>query len=150
MATPQNQTIEEQGEVKVKRAVPYKIIIVVLVVGAGLFALAQFASMKKDPQAVAQEEVRSLVAQVGRLMILPEGEDPTVATVTDPDRLKDQAFFINAKKGDKVLIYSGARKAILYSPDGNKIVEVAPIAIGAPEEAAPVAPSAPSASSSRR
>jgi hypothetical protein len=40
--------------------------------------------------------------------------------------------------GDKVLIYSRAQKAILYSPSKNKIIEVAPINLTAPTTATPV------------
>jgi hypothetical protein len=67
-------------------------------------------------------------------MVLPADETPTIATVSDPEKLKDQPFFANAKKGDKVLIFSNSAKAILYSPTEDKIVEVAPInsSAGAP------------------
>ncbi len=40
---------------------------------------------------------------------------------------KGQPFFANAQVGDKVLIYYKAKKAILYNPTDNKIVEVGPI-----------------------
>jgi len=86
--------------------------------------------LENNPQKVAQKENDALIATVGKLMFLPTGENPTVATVADPEKLKDQPFFTNAKKGDKVLIYTNARKAILYNPDSNKIVEIAPVNIG--------------------
>ena len=47
--------------------------------------------------------------------------------ILNPDLLKNQAFFANAQKGDIVLIYANAKKAILYDPVGNKIVDTAPI-----------------------
>ncbi len=93
----------------------------------------QVAKFKENPQQLAQQEVREIVRRVSELMVLPEGEDPTVATVTDPERLKDQPFFEKAKKGDKVLIYTNAKRAILYDPVANKILEVAPVNIGAPQ-----------------
>ncbi len=63
-------------------------------------------------------------------MLLPEGETPTVATVSDLKPLKGQAFFAHATVGDKVLIYASAQKAILYNPRDKKIIEVAPISLG--------------------
>lgn len=98
--------------------------------GTGIYVYNEYLRLKQDPSKVAQEEVNKLVAQVSKLIILPEGEVPTVATVADPARLKDQAFFAKAKTGDKVLVYTNAKKAILYNPESNKIVEVAPINIG--------------------
>ena len=92
----------------------------------------QYQLIKNDPQKVVQEESKDLVAAVSELIVLPDGEQPTIATVSDPEALKGQAFFSKAKKGDKVLIYTNARKAILYNPTTHKIVEVAPLTIGNP------------------
>jgi hypothetical protein len=97
--------------------------------GAG-YLYRRVKALEQNPQTVVQEEVKSLVDTVGKLMVLPDGETPTIATVTDPEKLKDQAFFANAQKGYRVLIYANARKAILYDPAGNKIVDIAPINIG--------------------
>lgn len=79
----------------------------------------------------SQAEIAKLVEQVGKLIILPEGETPTIATVTDPSVLKDQDFFSKAEMGDKVLIYTNAKKVVLYRPSIDKIVEVAPLNIKA-------------------
>jgi hypothetical protein len=106
---------------------------VLLIVGAsgsaGYF-YKKLNDVKKDPTQAAQQETDSVVAAVGKLIVLPTGEKPTLATVTDPEKLKDQPFFANAKAGYKVLIYTNAKKAILYDPTANKIVEVAPVNIG--------------------
>lgn len=105
--------------------------------GTAYYFYMQFAKLQKNPQQVVQDETNKLLAQVSKLMVLPEGEMPTIATVNDPERLKDQPFFAKAKKGDKVLIYANAKKAILYDPVENKIVEIAPINIGAPKTTTP-------------
>ncbi|MEX2010527.1 MAG: hypothetical protein WD874_01860, partial [Parcubacteria group bacterium] len=68
-----------------------------------------------------------VIEKVGKLVELPEGENATVATVTDLEPLKGQAFFAEAKVGDKVLIYGESKKAILYRPSENKIIVVAPL-----------------------
>jgi hypothetical protein len=70
---------------------------------------------------------RALIEEVGKLIILPDNEQPTVATVTDLEKLRGQPFFTNAQVGDTVLIYSLAKKAILYRPNENKIIELAPL-----------------------
>jgi len=107
----------------------------VLVVISVLFLAYYFYKQNKraklilqDPGQIAKEEIASLVSKVEKLMILPTGETPTFATVTDWEKLKDEIFFKNAKKGDKVLIYTKAKKAILYRPSTNKIMEVSEIA----------------------
>jgi hypothetical protein len=104
-------------------------IIVVLTVATSWLAVS-YMQVKADPQKVAAAETQKLVNQVGALILLPTGETPTVATVVDPEQLKNQPFFANAVKGDKLLIYTNSKKAILYDPAQNKIIEVAPINIG--------------------
>lgn len=118
---------------------PFVAIPLVLFVVAVVFAVysyTQLAELRGDPQRVAEKEVEELVNRVGKLIVLPEGEQPTVATVSDVESLREQPFFAQAKNGDKVLIYTNARKVILYDPVKNKIVEVAPLNIGetVPEE----------------
>lgn len=83
----------------------------------------------KNPTEAAKEEVRALITRVGKLMVLPK-EDPQIATILDKEKVKDQAFFANSQNGDKVLIFSQARKAILYRPSSNIVIEVAPLIIG--------------------
>ncbi len=102
------------------------VLIALVVILAGI-SLYLYKKSTSNPEAEAQAEVKSLVSKVGQLMILPENETPTIATVSDPEALKDQAFFADAKKGDKVLIYSNAKKAILYSPTEDKIITIAPL-----------------------
>jgi hypothetical protein len=106
------------------------LILVVVLAGTSIYFYRQFSVIKQDPNAISKAEVRTLTEKVGRLIVLPQDEDPTVATVSDPEALKDQTFFADAKKGDKVLIYTNAKKAILYDPTLNKIITVAPLTIG--------------------
>jgi uncharacterized membrane protein YkgB len=72
-------------------------------------------------------EMKSLVADVGEHMLLPENETPTLATVSDLHALEGQMFFRNAAVGDKVLMYLVSQQAILYRPSIDKIIEVGPI-----------------------
>lgn len=89
-------------------------------------------TLLKDPSKATRQQIDSLVAEVGALIDLPQGENPTVATVSDPGKLKGQAFFSKAIVGDKVLIYPQAKKAILYRPSTRKIIEVGPVSFSTP------------------
>jgi hypothetical protein len=73
---------------------------------------------------VAKAEIDLLVDEISTIMLLPEDETPSLLTVTDLERLRDQKFYENAKNGDKVLVYRFARKAILYRPSERRIIEV--------------------------
>ncbi len=123
------------------------ILVVVVAIGVGIYYYLQFdkaQKLLKNPSLAAQNEQQSLIDKVGKLIDLPKDEQPTIATVSDVTKLKDQKFFAKAKNGYKVLIYSKSQKAILYDPKANKIIEVGPINIG--ETANP--PQSPSSSPS--
>ena len=128
-------TIDESGAPSARKITPSFLIVILLVITFGAGSAAYYFwrknyDLKNNPQKIAQEEIIDIVKKVGELIMLPEGETPTVATVTDPEQLRDQSFFAKTKVGDKVLIYTNARKAILYRPDQHKIIEVAPLNIG--------------------
>ncbi len=91
------------------------------------------ADAQAVPKEMVEKEASDLVAEVGKLILLPKDEVPTIATVTDPSKLADQAFFANAKAGDKVLLYTKARKAYLYDPIARRLIEVAPITTELPQ-----------------
>lgn len=82
---------------------------------------------------ILQKEQEDFIAKVGESIELPE-EDPTIATVSDVEKLNDQPFFKNARIGDKILIYTNARKVILYRPEEDRVVEVGTVNINEVEE----------------
>ena len=85
-------------------------------------------------------EIKKVVADVGKHIVLPEGETPTMATVSDPDKLKDQPFFAHAQQGDLVLVYAVSRKAILWRPSTEQIIEVSSINLSSPAAPSPNTP----------
>ncbi len=107
------------------------IIIISLLVAGGFFSYQYWILQKTfGSQKAALEESRRLAAEVGKFMLLPANEVPTIATVNDTKKLKGQDFFKNAQNGDKILIYTNAREAILYRPQAHLIISVAPINVG--------------------
>ena len=126
----------------------FKILValILLMSGLGVHFYRTASALKADPNLAVQKETAELLARVGKLIMLPEGEAPTVAVVTDLEKLKGQPFFVKAKVGDKVLLYQKARKAYLFDPVANKILEVAPILLDTgtePEKAIPEASETP-------
>jgi len=117
--------------------------LVVIFAGLSFYFYGRYSMLEKNPQALQEQEVSRLVAEVGKLIVLPEGETPVVAEVADVEALKGQEFFAKAAQGDKVLIYTTALKAILYRPSTKKIIEVAPVVLGPGQQAAAETPAAP-------
>jgi len=112
-------------------------LLVILAVLGGLGYMAyDYSQVKKEneklsnPTEAAKVANAELIAAVGTLAQLPAGETPTIATVSDASKLKNQAFFAKSQNGDKVLIYTQAKRAYLYRPSTNKIIEIAPINLG--------------------
>lgn len=116
-------------------------VLVVALIGGGVLGYQQYDKVKKenqrlqDPQEAAKAETERIKKEVAALIEVPENESPTIASVVDASKLSNQAFFAKAQNGDRVLMYAQAKKAILYRPSTKKIIEVAPINIGADGQA---------------
>lgn len=107
-----------------------------ILLGTTGYFFYQYRRLSQTPitaQIKTQEEAQGLVKEVGKLMLLPKDETPTVATITDIDKLKDQLFFKNAKNGYKVLIYPNSKLAIIYDPKANLLINLGPINFSQPE-----------------
>ncbi len=143
---------EDNGEVKNKKKFPMTLVAVVIAFVLGGAAAAYGVKMKPEVlglskgQAQAQAEADKLVGEVGKLISLPSDEKPTIATVSDAEKVKSQAFFKNAANGDRVLIYTNAKKAILYRPSENRIVEVGAVNINQQPQASTAPTVEPTAS----
>lgn len=111
-----------------------------LLVGAGSYFYNDYAKvklelnlLKTNPEKLTQEQEKALLDKVAKHVLLPGGERPSIATIVSLDQLKGQPFFANAKIGDKLLVFMKARKAFLYNPSEDKIIEVGPLVITSPE-----------------
>jgi hypothetical protein len=97
-------------------------------VGTSGYFFMKYQSAQTQVQGTADtKEADDTIKKVGELVLLPEGEQATLATVTDITKLAGQTFFARAKNGDKVLIYEQSKKAILYRPSSNMIIDIGPV-----------------------
>lgn len=120
---------------------------VILLVGAGGVSFYFYNKYKaaekllsKKAEMVAENELEKVLKQVGKHIKLPTGETPTLATVSDKKKLGEEDFFKEAENGDKVLVYLEARKAILYRPSVDKIIEVSTVSKIEPSPTAAASP----------
>jgi hypothetical protein len=102
------------------------LLMVIIAIGFGGYFYYKLHKLQNN-SAEASKEAKDLLGKVAKLYLIPLEEEPTIATVSDPEALKGQSFFTSSVKGDKVLIFTKAGKAVLYRPSINKIIETAPI-----------------------
>ena len=127
-----------QKKKRIKKRVGVKrvsliLIAVVVTAALGFFVYGYFntrnelMSIKNSSSSSGASEVQQLIDKVGKLVQLPAGEAPTLATVSNVAQLKNQQFFAMAKDGDKLLIYSKSGLGVLYRPSTNKVISYSPI-----------------------
>ena len=95
-------------------------------------SISLFSKVKtlENPKQTAETKIKDTVAELGKVMVLPTNETPTMATVSDPNKLRSQAFFANAQMGDIVLVYATSKKAILWRPSTKQVVEISGLNTG--------------------
>lgn len=111
------------------------LLFVALLASAGFFYWRYREEVRSNPR----YEVEQITRELRKVMDLPADSQPTLATVTEKEKLQGQGFFKNAENGDKVLIYLDIGKAILYRPSTKKIIDVAPVQETAAPSASPAA-----------
>ncbi|KKS95559.1 MAG: hypothetical protein UV73_C0016G0005 [Candidatus Gottesmanbacteria bacterium GW2011_GWA2_43_14] len=127
-------SLQEYDFKKIGLFLGFLLVLVVALIGTGgsLYYRSQFKKTQdilKQASINPSDSAQTIIDKVGKLIKLPQGEIPTIATISDLSKLKDQAFFARAKVGDKVLLYAEAKKAVLYDPVDNVIVEVGPLLV---------------------
>ena len=122
------------SSLKQKRAALTASVVVLIVVGASVpsyYFYTKYKKVEKELQAKdtlgLQTEMEELVQKVGRLVVLPQGESPQIATVQDKSQLPKQPFFEQTENGDKLLVYLQAKKVYLYRPSLDRIVDISPV-----------------------
>jgi len=104
-------------------------VVIILILSGGLILASKEYSFlsPKNKDLLVKQETEDLITKVGRHAQLPVNETPTIATVTDKEKLPPQPFYARAEKGDKILLFTKARKAYLYRPSRDKLIEVTPL-----------------------
>ena len=125
-----------------KKTMIASLVVILVFAGAGYFGYRYMQAKKEitrlsNPTEAARQEAQALTDKVSSIVQLPTNETPTIATVSDASKLQSQPFFANAQNGDKVLIFTQAKKAIMYRPSTNKVIEIATINIDKSTQSTP-------------
>ena len=94
------------------------ILVAVLTLAGGFFGYKYWQALQNDPQRQAKE----LLDYVSSISDTPP-ETPTIATVTDTSKLSNETLRARSQNGDKLLIYTRAKRLILYRPSTKKVIE---------------------------
>lgn len=112
------------------RYLKYVVIVFSIILLAVFFYITiDYYRLRKNPDLMYQRELQRMQARISKVLVLPENEIPTLATIDDVAKLEKNPFLKQAKNGYKLLIYQQAKKAILYDPEIRKVVDVAPITV---------------------
>lgn len=140
---PSSSTISAP-ERKGKRRGTGLLILIVILIALGLFIWAekqrrdvsskleqteaQLEEIRKSTQRGGEEVAKEVLVKVRSHMIVAEEPAPTVATIIDINRLKESSdFYSVADNGDHLIITE--KRAILYDPDRDVILDVVPVRI---------------------
>ena len=73
------------------------------------------------------KQVEQLVAKAGKHVILPE-EQPVVVNIENARAMaQEEPFYKDARDNDKVLVFAKEKKALIYRPDEDIIVNMGPV-----------------------
>lgn len=140
-----SETLSEEKSNKPNKKKAWNIILIVVIVFTiGLFiwseqnrrstvqqleiTVRQLEEIKATSQRSGEEVANEILEKVNDLIDIPLDPKPTVAKITDINRLKEANEFFGAAENDDYLILTGNR-AILYDPDRHIVLDMAPFKI---------------------
>lgn len=102
-----------------------------LLVGFGGWSYGNYTKVTTAVGLVTElqpKEVESYVKKVAALIAIPKDEVPKVIVLNNAAEIaKQQPFFVGTKDGDVFLAFNKTKKAIIYRPSENIIINVGPI-----------------------
>jgi heme/copper-type cytochrome/quinol oxidase subunit 2 len=122
--------IKKQSHTKLYIFLTFTVLLLVIV---GYTAFYFYQKANKATEVAQNEPLDQLnlaIAEVGKLVILPINDTPTLSVVVDANQAKNDPafslfkFFENTEAGDMWLSYSKTGKNILYRPTTKKIVNM--------------------------
>ncbi|GEM_PF-758672 len=113
-------------------------VIIAFALSFGVYGMYQYtqlsntlAQLSQDPERIeklTKDEEKKLITKVNTLVALPTGEEPTIAIVTDKEKLENRQMFAQVDNGDRLLFYTKGGIIIAYRPSLQKVIDIIHIA----------------------
>ena len=109
------------------RTLQRAVVIGLTILAIAAITAAAFVLLHKKQQADLNN-VGIIKSKVSKLFLLPTDEEPALATVTNSKKLSS-SFAGKVENGDKILIYQTNKRAVVYRPGIDKIIDVQAVVI---------------------
>ena len=109
------------------------VIILIIVAGGAYYWMSPqvTTTVPATTTETSPAEVQVLLEKLGQHLVLPTGETPEIGQIDDPvQAVETQPFLAGVQKGDVLIVYVKAQKAIVYSPARELIINVGPVSLG--------------------
>ncbi|MDP2587315.1 MAG: hypothetical protein Q8P33_00885 [bacterium] len=105
--------------------------VLVAVLAAGLVYTVWLNRSLRSPETqtkIAERASQEIIDAVSTIILVPT-DKPTVATITDVDKLRqsNQEFYKNSRNGDILLVYQS--QAIIYRKEEHRVIAVVPVVV---------------------
>lgn len=109
------------------------VILLLALAGGGYYFYNKYSETKQEveklstvqgQQELNKSQTEQLLSEMRSIIVLPTGEDPVVATITDVKQLDKNEFYKDAQNDDRVIVFAKAQKAYIYRPSTKTIVNV--------------------------
>lgn len=121
-------TIGTQKQPPTAKRFPTKIIVIVLLVISLCIVVTSGVLIMRRNRNLNYNDVKIVKDRVSRHVLLPNDEEPALATVTDSSKLTS-SFKGKVQNGDKLIIYQNNKKAIVYRPSIDRVITIEPVII---------------------
>lgn len=109
-----------------------KLVLIGLLLGLSLVlvnyvSLRQKVALAKDPVKNQAAEAKKMTRQLRRLVVLPDNQEPKIATIINAEaaRKQNRQFYAHASDGDVVVVYG--ETAYIYNPKLKRVVNMGPV-----------------------
>jgi len=104
-------------------------LVIALLMAYAIYTTIQYQALKKNPAVTNEDTNKRILTSLGKILKLPDDESPQVAAVEDKSKLGSDVFFKDVENGDFLVVYSKARRIIVYRESNNQIINQGPFVI---------------------